>query len=173
MIISRWILLRKKIASKFVQKIKTPVLCSVSVFKKWCRLRDNVGKHGRARRATDEVYYGACALHAGQLSQKYTHRFIIFTTNWFSTAKMVKRTRYILRYTCIACLLINRLQTVSHSNPGTDKDYTEWQGVSRVFLFLQAKVRAGVQTQLREFSHISSHKSFPTSSPSFLYFLRR
>jgi len=46
---------RKMFQRKVVQKIKIPVLGSVSFFKKWRRLRDNVGKYGRARQATDEV----------------------------------------------------------------------------------------------------------------------
>jgi hypothetical protein len=39
--------------TKVVQKIKTHVFCSVTVFWKSCRLRDNSEKCGRARQATD------------------------------------------------------------------------------------------------------------------------
>jgi len=52
--------------TKFVQKIKTHILCSVTFFRKSCRLWDNAKKCCRAGQATDE-YYGACALHAGYL----------------------------------------------------------------------------------------------------------
>ena len=40
--------------TKFVEKIKIHILCLYSVFKKSCRLWDNVEKYGRARQTTDE-----------------------------------------------------------------------------------------------------------------------
>jgi hypothetical protein len=50
-----------------VEEIKTHILCSITLSKKSCHLRDNVEKHCRAGQATDDKSYGACALHAGQL----------------------------------------------------------------------------------------------------------
>jgi hypothetical protein len=52
MIISRLILIRY-ISDKFVEKIKTHILCSITIFRKSCRLWDGVEKCGRARQATD------------------------------------------------------------------------------------------------------------------------
>jgi len=52
--------------SKFVERIKTHVLCSI-IFppRKSCFFRDNVEKYGTAGQATDYKKYGACALRAG------------------------------------------------------------------------------------------------------------
>jgi hypothetical protein len=55
MIISSQLLLRMRNASdKFVEKIKTHILCSITFFRKSCRLWDNVEKYGRTRQATDD-----------------------------------------------------------------------------------------------------------------------
>jgi hypothetical protein len=40
--------------TKVVGKIKTHILCSITFFRKSCRLWDNVEKYGRARQATDD-----------------------------------------------------------------------------------------------------------------------
>jgi hypothetical protein len=40
--------------TKFVEKIKTHILCSATFFLKSCRLWDNVEKYGRAGQATDD-----------------------------------------------------------------------------------------------------------------------
>jgi hypothetical protein len=55
MTISRWILPRmRNVSEKFVEIIKTHILCSITFFfRKSCRLWDNVETYGRARKATD------------------------------------------------------------------------------------------------------------------------
>jgi hypothetical protein len=40
--------------TKVVEKTKTHILCSIALFRKSCRLWDNVKKYGRARQATDD-----------------------------------------------------------------------------------------------------------------------
>jgi hypothetical protein len=40
--------------TKVVEKIKTHILCSITFFRKSCRLWDNVEKRGTARQATDD-----------------------------------------------------------------------------------------------------------------------
>ena len=40
--------------AKVVEKIKTHILCSVTFFRKSCRLRDNVGECGRTTQTTDD-----------------------------------------------------------------------------------------------------------------------
>jgi len=40
--------------TKGVEKIKTHILCSITVFRKSCRLWDNVEKYCRAGQATDD-----------------------------------------------------------------------------------------------------------------------
>ena len=47
---------------KVVEKIKTHILFSVTVFLKSCRLRDNVEKYRRARQATDNMAHVHCML---------------------------------------------------------------------------------------------------------------
>jgi hypothetical protein len=40
--------------TKFVDKVKTHILCSLNFFQKSCRLWDNVEKYGKARQPTDD-----------------------------------------------------------------------------------------------------------------------
>ena len=40
--------------TKVVEKIKIHILCSITFFRKSCRLGDNVEKYGGAREATDD-----------------------------------------------------------------------------------------------------------------------
>jgi hypothetical protein len=51
--------------TKFVVKMKTHVLCSVTFFRKLCRLGDNLEKYRTAKQATEDNIIGACALRAG------------------------------------------------------------------------------------------------------------
>jgi hypothetical protein len=49
--------------TKVVEKIKTHILCSVTFFRKSCRLWDNVGKYCRVGRATDgNMAHARCVL---------------------------------------------------------------------------------------------------------------
>jgi len=48
-----------------VDRIKTHILCSIIVFRKWCRVRYNVQKHCRIRHATDAnilrcIWFACC-----------------------------------------------------------------------------------------------------------------
>ena len=85
---------------KVVEKLKTHILCSVAIFRKSCRLWDNVEKYGRAREAVNDNM-AARALHAGlvrlharkhtpapMLKHTHTHRPIC-NTFCSSTATMV------------------------------------------------------------------------------------
>jgi hypothetical protein len=54
---------------KVVGKIKTHILCSITVFRKSCRLRENVGKYCRAGQATDDSIVHAVYLRL----QTHTH----------------------------------------------------------------------------------------------------
>jgi len=44
----------KNVADKFVDEIKTYILCSITFSKKSCRLWDNVEKYCTSRQATDD-----------------------------------------------------------------------------------------------------------------------
>ena len=50
--------------TKFLEEIKTHILCSVNDFRNSLRLWDNVEKYGTARQATDEnnMAHGLCML---------------------------------------------------------------------------------------------------------------
>ena len=55
-----WELFQTKVA----EKIKTPILCPVTCFRKLCRLWDNVEKYCREGEATDDNMADAhCMLH--------------------------------------------------------------------------------------------------------------
>ena len=76
LIISRSVLLRmKNIWDKFVEKIKTHILCSINSFRKSCRLWYNVGKYSRAGQA-HRWQYGPCALNAVYLGLQ-THTQVV------------------------------------------------------------------------------------------------
>jgi len=50
--------------TKVVQKIKTHILCSVTFFRKSCRLRDNKEKYCRAGQVTfDNMTHALCILY--------------------------------------------------------------------------------------------------------------
>jgi hypothetical protein len=60
--------------TKVVEKIKTRILCSVSIFRKSCRLWDNVEKYCIAGEATDEsMAHAQCMLD----TQGYKHTLIM------------------------------------------------------------------------------------------------
>jgi hypothetical protein len=59
MIVPRWIRWEwEMFQTKFVEKIKTHALCSVTFFRKSCCLWDNVEKYGTPRQATDDNITG-------------------------------------------------------------------------------------------------------------------
>jgi hypothetical protein len=99
--VPRLILLIMRNASyEVVQKIKTHVLCSITFFRKSCRLWDNVEKYGRTREVTGEniTAHALCMLE----NQGYRHVLRICNTYCFSTATILTRTR--LKFTFIRTL---------------------------------------------------------------------
>ena len=76
--------------TKAVEKIKTHILCSVTFFRKSCRLSDNVEKYGKAIQATDDSMAHA---HCMPDTKGYKHTLSICNTSCFPTATMVTRTR--------------------------------------------------------------------------------
>jgi hypothetical protein len=87
--------------TKVVEKIKTQILCAVIFFKS-CRLWENVEKYRRARKAKDDnMAHTHCILY----NQGYKHTLRLCNTYCFSTATMVARTRLIVTYKYIVCLV--------------------------------------------------------------------
>jgi hypothetical protein len=76
--------------TKVVEKIKTHILCSITFFRKSCRLWDNVEKYGTARQATDENIIRRM-LFVCRINKARIQILIMFNTYCFSTATIVTR----------------------------------------------------------------------------------
>ena len=95
----------KLFPTKVVEKIKTHILCSVTFFRKSCRLWDKVEKYCRTGQATDDkMAHAHCMLD----TQGYKHTLRICNIYWFfSTEKKWLLERYsVLRYKYTACLSV-------------------------------------------------------------------
>jgi len=74
----------------FVEKIKTHILCSKTLFRKSCLLWDYVDKYCRAIQTTENVMaHARCMLD----TSGYKHTLGIRNNYCFSTATVVARTR--------------------------------------------------------------------------------
>jgi hypothetical protein len=67
--------------TEFVNKIKTHILCSITYFRKSCRLWDNVKKYSRAGQATD--YYILRRMRFACWMTKARHKLRIYNTYSF------------------------------------------------------------------------------------------
>ena len=88
--------------TKFVEEIKTHILCSITFFfQKSCRFWDNVEKYCRAGQATeDNMAHAYCILD----TQGYKHTFRICNICYFSTVTMVTRKLLVVMlYVCVHC----------------------------------------------------------------------
>ena len=91
--------------TKVLLKIKIHILCSITFFRKPCRLWDIVEKYGRAREATDcnivWLLYSACWIT--KATRTYSE---ICSTCCSSSVRIVSRTRlYIaLHENCLSCI---------------------------------------------------------------------
>ena len=92
----------EKFQTKFVEEIKTHVFYSLTFFRKWYNLWDNVGKYCRAGQATnDNMVHVNCMLD----DQGYKHTLRLCNTHCFSSATMVVWMRLIvmLYIHCLSC----------------------------------------------------------------------
>jgi hypothetical protein len=100
--------------TKAVDEIKTHISCSITFFRKFCRLWDNVEKYGRARQATDDNIirrmHFACWITKAIHTHTHTHTHRICNTYCFSTTTIVTRTRLnvTLYVHCILCNVLNK-----------------------------------------------------------------
>jgi hypothetical protein len=60
-----FVLRMKNVSEKFVDKITSRILCSVTIFQKSYRLSGNAEKCGAAGRATGDNIIPSCELHIG------------------------------------------------------------------------------------------------------------
>ena len=93
---------------KVVEKIKTHILCSVTLFRKSCRLRDNVEKYYGARGSTNDVTTWrirfACWIwkatrrhtHTHAQAHAHTHKYVIVIA--FPRQQLLSERTSILRY---------------------------------------------------------------------------
>jgi hypothetical protein len=92
--VSCWILHNMTtVLDKFVEKIKTHFLCSITLFRQSCPLWDNVEKFGAVREATDDSTIGLMRFTCW--TNKATDRRweYVILSEWVSTATIVSRTR--------------------------------------------------------------------------------
>jgi hypothetical protein len=109
MILFRWILLTmRNLSDKIASKIKTHILCSMTLFRKLCRLwnRPNVEKYDRAGQATDgniirHMVFACWITKATDIDSEY----VILIS--FPRKKWLRKLASILRYTYIASLVIS------------------------------------------------------------------
>ena len=102
--ISRWVFLKWKPSQiKFVEKIKTHILCSVTFFSKIMPFMRSCEKYCRYKEATgsNRVYRMRCTYYI----TKATHTHIIFNNCCFFTAIIVKWTRLIITFKLTLSLL--------------------------------------------------------------------
>jgi len=112
--ISRSFLLRmRNVSNQLIEEIKQNILCSINVFKKSCRLWDNMEKYCRARQATDDNMAHA---HSMLDTKGYKHTLRICNTCCLSTATMfVHEHAPLLPYTYVVCLVHTQAYMVTVS----------------------------------------------------------
>jgi hypothetical protein len=147
--ILEWEMLRTKV----VENIKTQSLCSITCFRKSCRLWNNVEKYGRSRQATqDNMTHAHCMLDTYRY--KHTHR--IYNTYYLSTATTVARKR--LNVTLyVQCVLFRRVFTwclITFSSQTNKKlNYTSWRSLpnfSLVFWIIPRETRTRLLVDMFE-----------------------
>jgi len=95
---------------KPVEKIETHISCSVDLFRKLCRLRDNLEKkYFRAGLATDDNM-----AHTDSMLDTYVseHTLRMCNTFCFSLQQWLPEHAFVFRYTYIACLVLGNLTGV-------------------------------------------------------------
>jgi len=91
----------KAFHTNVVEKIKTHILCSVTAFRKSCRLRDNVENIAERSRPQMTIWRMriACWIH------KYRCTLGLYNVYCFSTKQWLHERSSALRYTYITCLV--------------------------------------------------------------------
>ena len=99
--------------TKFVEKIKTHILSSVTFFRKSYRLWGNVEKYSRAGQATDDnMAHAHCMLD----NKGYKNIHPGFVTHCFSAATMVTVTRFNIMLHVITCRQATPFMTTKQMN---------------------------------------------------------
>jgi hypothetical protein len=144
--------------TKVVEKTKTHILCSITFFRKSCRLWDNVEKCGTARQATDDnitrrMRFACWITKATDTHSEYVILIVFPRQHWLRERASILRS-HIHYLSCITCIRVCTghavAQTVSFSlrspeflRGKTTRDlwWTKWSGtprrpqISRFFFF--------------------------------------
>jgi hypothetical protein len=97
--------------TKVVEKIKIHILCSITFFRKSCRLWDYVEKYGTARQATDDNIIRRMRFACWVTKAAYTHsKYVILIA--FPRQQWLRERAWILQYTVyyITCLVYEHTQ---------------------------------------------------------------
>jgi hypothetical protein len=101
-----WILLRiRNVSGKVVEKLKTHILCSITVFRKSCPLWDNVNSYCGSKQATDNIIRRmrfACWI----TKAKHTHSEHVILVA-FPRQQWFRERTSMLRHTCIVYIVIS------------------------------------------------------------------
>jgi hypothetical protein len=102
--LSHFLSVWETLQTKVIEEIKIHILCSVTVFRKPCRLWNNVEKYCRAGQAT---HYNMAQAHCMLNNQGYKHTLRICNTLCFPPATLVARTRrnVTLHVHCLSCFV--------------------------------------------------------------------
>jgi hypothetical protein len=89
--------------TKVVEKIKTRILCSITFFRKSCRLWDNVEKYGTARQATDDNKTGS--MHTACWISKATdrHSEYVILIAFYGNNGYANAPQYYVIVHCLSC----------------------------------------------------------------------
>jgi hypothetical protein len=99
-----FLLIIRNVSDKFLNKIKSQILCSITFSRKSCRLWDNVEKYGTAGQATDGSIIGrmrfTCWIpNVTETPSEYVILIAFPLHQWFRECTSA------LRHTYIACLI--------------------------------------------------------------------
>jgi hypothetical protein len=103
--------------TKVVDKFKTHILCSVTLFRKSCRLWDNVEKYRRAEQATDDnmaLVHCMIYLKGYKLNDRTRSEYVILIA--LPLQQRFHERDSVLHCTYIACLVLHILWTTLNVN---------------------------------------------------------
>ena len=89
--ISAWIRLKMRNVSDFVQKLKTHISCSITVFRKLCRLWDDAEKCGGALYVLDNKGYTRASTRTHPCIRSSTHAHIYASAHTHTHTSMHPR----------------------------------------------------------------------------------
>jgi len=96
--------------TEVVENIKTHILCSVTIFRKSCRLWNNVEKYWARQATYDNMAHAHCMLDSRYLRLQI-HTLRLYNIRCFSTTTIIHERASMLRHTYTACLVNRNFKT--------------------------------------------------------------